>query len=322
MKEAMFSAPVGDDVFAEDPTVNVLEQRMADMFGMEAGIYCPSGTMTNQIAIKVHTKPLDEVLTDKLAHIYNYEVGGYAYHSGVSIKLVDGDRGRIQPHQITDNIHANHDWLPTSRLVVVENTCNKGGGSYYELEQLEALSEVCKANNLTFHLDGARVFNALLAIDKKPSDMGPLFDSVSICLSKGLGAPVGSVLVGKKEDMQFARKVRKVMGGGMRQSGIMAAACLYALDHNVDKLKDDHRRAKVLEDTLMAQEYVEHILPVDTNIVIFKLKDNMLGSDFVQKLEEKNIKAIEFSKQHIRFVTHLDFTDEMLEKTVKVLSSF
>ncbi len=321
MKEAMLNAPLGDDVFAEDPTTNELEQRMADMFQKEAAIYCPSGTMTNQIAIKVHTKPLDEVITDKLAHIYNYEVGGYAYHSGVSIKLLDGDRGRITPQQVVDSIKPNHDWLPNSQLVVVENTCNKGGGSYYQLEEIAALSQACRENNLKFHLDGARLFNALLAIDKKAADIGPLFDSISICISKGLGAPVGSVLVGDKESIGFARKVRKVMGGGMRQCGMIAAACLYAIDNNIERLAEDHRRAKKLEEVLAKQDYVSDILPVDTNILIFEIKDELPGPDFIQQLADQDIKAIEFSKQQIRFVTHLDFTEEMLEKTIQVLEN-
>ncbi len=322
MKEFMMQAPLGDDVFAEDPSVNQLEAKAAELFGREAAIYCPSGTMTNQIAIKLHTRPLDEVITDKLAHIYNYEVGGYAYHSSVSVKLLEGDRGRLTADQIKSGINPEADWLPNSSLVVLENTCNKGGGSYYNLQQLLDIQRLCKEHSLKLHLDGARIFNALEESKITPKQIGEIFDTVSVCLSKGVGAPVGSVLIGDKKTMKRARKVRKVMGGGMRQSGILAAACIYALDNNLAKLKEDHRRAKTIEESLRSTAYVADILPVDTNILIFRLIEDVSGENFIQYLSANDIKAIEFSPQNVRFVTHLDFTDEMLQKTITVLKSF
>jgi len=319
MKAAMLSAPLGDDVFGEEPTVLALENKAAELFGKEAAVYCPSGTMTNQIAIQVHTKPLDEIICDKNSHIYKYEVGGWAHHSGVSIKLVDGDRGRMKPHHITDNINADFDWLPVSRLVVAENTVNRGGGSIYAYEDLKSLSNTCKENNLKFHLDGARIFNAIVERDYSAKDIGELFDSVSICLSKGLGAPVGSLLLGDKDFIRAARRIRKVMGGGMRQAGIIAAGALYALENNIERLKEDHQRAKSLGDTLNNLSYVEEVMPPDTNILIFKLEDKLPGQKFIEMLAANNIKAIEFGPQMVRFVTHLDFTDDMLEKTITVL---
>lgn len=321
MKAAMFNAPLGDDVFGEEPTVLALEKKCAELFGMEAAVYCPSGTMTNQIAIQVHTKPLEEIICDKNSHIYKYEVGGWAHHSGVSIKLVDGDRGRMKPHHITENINADFDWLPVSRLVVAENTVNRGGGSIYSYEDLKALSETAKAHNLKFHLDGARIFNAIVESDYTTKDIGDLFDSVSICLSKGLGAPVGSLLLGDKDFIRAARRTRKVMGGGMRQAGIIAAGALYAIENNIERLKEDHKRAKVLGDVLSSLPYIDEVMPPDTNILIFKLNESLAGTTFINELANNNIKAIEFGPQMVRFVTHLDFTDYMLEQTISVLKS-
>jgi threonine aldolase len=321
MLEAMFNAEVGDDVFGEEPTVNALETKAAKLFGMEAALFCPSGTMTNQIAIKVHTQPGDEVLCDTTAHIYNYEGGGIAFNSGVQAKLIAGERGRISAQQVAENINPPLDWLTRTSLVCVENTANRAGGSYYSLAQMKEVSEVCKKNNIKYHLDGARVFNAIVETDYAPADLGKLFDSVSICLSKGLGAPVGSLLLGNKELISKARRIRKVFGGGMRQAGFLAAAGIYALDNNINRLKEDHARAKKLAATMSQLSYIDNVLPVDTNIIIFNLNDKMKPEDFVQKLASHNIKAVGFGKQAIRFVTHLDFTDEMLEQTEKVLKS-
>ncbi len=319
MKAFMMNAPLGDDVFGEDPSVLQLEEKAAQMFGMEAAMFCPSGTMTNQIAIKLHTQALDEVICDKLSHIYLYEVGGYAYNSSVSVNLIDGDRGRITPEQVKKAIKPEADWYPNSKLVVVENTCNKGGGSCYELDQLKALSKSCKANNLAFHLDGARLMNAHVKTGVSTGEFGAQFDSISLCLSKGLGAPIGSVLVGTKDFIKRGRKVRKVMGGGMRQAGILASACVYALDNHVERLAEDHSKAAAIGQLLESKNYVNEVLPVDTNIIIFKLNDKMPGSDFIQILENNHIKAVEFGPQMIRFVTHLDFTKGMLEKTLETL---
>lgn len=283
MLQAMFAAPVGDDVYGEDPTVNALEEKAAAMFGMEAGLFCPSGTMTNQIAIKVHTAPLTEVICDVTSHIHQYEGGGIAFNSAASTALVHGERGKMTPQQVEahirplDNVH-----FPETRLVSLENTCNKGGGAFYTLDEIAAISAICKRHSLALHLDGARVFNALAASGDSAKDYGLYFDSISVCLSKGLGAPVGSVLLGSKAFIKRARRVRKVLGGGMRQAGYLAAACIYALDHHVERLQEDHKKAKELEATLLHANYVESVLPVDTNIVIFKLNDRFSDAEFVQ----------------------------------------
>lgn len=319
MLEAMFSAEVGDDVFAEEPTVIALEEKSAKLFGKEAALFCPSGTMTNQIAIKVHTEPGDEVLCDTTAHIYNYEGGGISFNSGVQAKLIPGDRGRIAPHQVQESVNPSFDWLTRTSLLCVENTANRAGGSFYSLKQMQDLSEVAKKNKLHYHLDGARIFNAIVEGGYSAKEVGACFDSVSICMSKGLGAPVGSLLLGEKEFIRKARRVRKVFGGGMRQAGYLAAAGIYALDNNIDRLKEDHKRAKQLAQTMSGLTYIDNVLPVDTNIIIFNLIEKMNPEGFVKMLADNNIKAVGFGKQAIRFVTHLDFTDEMLEKTEKVL---
>ncbi|MFI5150865.1 MAG: threonine aldolase family protein [Bacteroidia bacterium] len=319
MLEAMHTAKVGDDVFNEDPTIIALEEKTAALFGKESGVFCPSGTMTNQIAIKVHTQPGDEVICEQTCHIYNFEGGGISFNSGAQAKLLAGDRGRITARQVEESINPSFDWLTRTSLVSIENTCNRSGGSYYSLEGMQAIGKICKQHNLRYHLDGARIFNAIAETGYKPKDIGPLFDSVSVCLSKGLGAPVGSVLLGEKEFIHKARRIRKVFGGGMRQAGYLAAAGIYALDHHVHRLKDDHKRAKELATCLQKLSFVESILPVDTNIVIFTMNDKMKSEDLVAKLKEKNIICVGFGKQTIRFVTHLDFTDEMLERTIKAL---
>lgn len=321
MLEAMMNAKVGDDVFYEDPTITELEEKSAKLFGHEAAVFCPSGTMTNQIAIKVHTQPGDEVLCDVNSHIYNFEGGGISFNSGVQAKLLQGDRGRISAQQVVESINPTYDWLTNTSLVSIENTANRSGGSYYAIDEIKKLSGTCKEKNLKFHLDGARIFNALVETKDSPVETGKLFDSVSVCLSKGLGAPAGSVLIGNKEFIKKARRIRKVFGGGMRQGGFIAAAGLYALENNIERLKDDHKRAKKLAEILQKLPFVESVLPVDTNIIIFTLSDKMKGEDFVKKLAEHEIKAVSFGKQTIRFVTHLDFTDDMLEKTGKVLLS-
>ncbi|RDV16653.1 aminotransferase class I/II-fold pyridoxal phosphate-dependent enzyme [Pontibacter diazotrophicus] len=322
MLQAMFSAEVGDDVYGEDATINTLEAKTAAMFGMEAGLFCPSGTMTNQIAIKVHTQPLTEVICDVTAHIYQYEGGGISFNSSASVALVQGTRGKMTPQQVEahirplDNVH-----FPETKLVALENTCNKGGGTFYTLEEIAAISEVCKRHNLALHLDGARVFNALAASGDKAQDYGKYFDSISICLSKGLGAPVGSVLLGSKDFIKRSRRVRKVLGGGMRQAGYLAAACIYALDNHVERLQEDHRKAKAMEETLLQTDYVESVLPVETNIVIFKLNNKYSDKAFVDSLAKEGIRASSFGPQMIRFVTHLDVTEEMLQHTLQVLNA-
>jgi len=321
MLDAMFHAEVGDDVFGEDPTVIALEKKVAKLFGKEAALFCPSGTMTNQIAIKVHTQPGDEVLCDVTAHIYNYEGGGISFNSGAQAKLLPGERGQISAQQVEENINPNFDWLTRTSLVCIENTSNRAGGSYYSLQQMQELANVCKKNNLKYHLDGARIFNAIIENNYTPKDLGKLFDSISVCLSKGLGAPTGSVVIGDKEFIRKARRVRKVFGGGMRQAGYLAAAGIYALDNNLIRLKEDHIRAKKLSKIISGLSYVDSALPVDTNIIIFNMNEKMKPETFIQKLAKNNIKATGFGKQAIRFVTHLDFTDEMLEKVEKTLKN-
>lgn len=319
MLEVMFKAEVGDDVFGEEPTVNALEKKAAALFGMEAALFCPSGTMTNQIAINVHTRPGDEVLCDVTSHIYNYEGGGIASNSGVQAQLIQGEAGRISAQQVLENIKPAYDWMTRTTLVSIENTGNKAGGSYYSLQQMKELADVCKKNQLKYHLDGARIFNAIVETDYKPADLGHLFDSISICLSKGLGAPVGSLLLGDKEFIRKARRVRKVFGGGMRQAGYLAAAGIYALDHHVERLKEDHRRAKELEKIVSKLDYVDDVISVYTNIVIFNLNKKIQPAAYIEKLAANGIKATGFGKQAIRFVTHLDFTEGMLEKTEAIL---
>lgn len=319
MLEAMFAAEVGDDVFGEDPTVNALEAKMAQLFGKEAALFCPSGTMTNQIAIKVHTQPLDEVICDEYSHIYQYETGGYASNSGVGINLIKGTNGKITAEQLEAAIKPVQDWLPISKLVVLENTCNKGGGSYYTLDEILPIQEVCARRGLLLHLDGARLFNALVETQESPKAVGELFDSISICLSKGLGAPVGSVLIGDKDFIRQARRVRKVMGGGMRQAGYLAAACIHALDHHVDRLKLDNERARRLGKVLEELDFVETVRPVMTNIVIFDLKKPFTAESFLTALAAKDILAVPFGPQTVRFVTHLDVTEEMIDRTIAVL---
>jgi threonine aldolase len=320
MKEAMWAAELGDDVFGEDNTVNKLEETAAKLFGMEAGLFCPSGTMTNQIAIKMHTQPGDEVICEELSHVYQYEGGGIAFNSGASVRLLQGDRGRIKANHVAEAINNRDDvHKAISSLVVLENTSNRGGGSCYELEDIAAIKETCKANNLILHLDGARLFNALVAKQQSAKDYGQLFDSISICLSKGLGSPVGSVLLGTNEKIKRARRIRKVFGGGMRQAGIIAAAGLYALEHHVDRLAKDQEHAKLIEAVLLNNANVETVLPVETNIVIFRVKDHVNADEFVLKLKEKGILCFTMGKQQIRFVLHLDVTEAMVQRTVELL---
>ncbi|TAL60484.1 MAG: aminotransferase class I/II-fold pyridoxal phosphate-dependent enzyme [Bacteroidetes bacterium] len=321
MLDAILTASVGDDVFGEDPSVNQLEERTAKLFGKEAGVYCPSGTMTNQSAIKAHTQPGDELICDTHAHIYINEGGGIAFNSGVQVRVVSGDQGRLSANQVAENINASFDWLPRTTLVCLENTVNRAGGSYYSLKSIKEISEVCKKNNLKLHLDGARIFNALAETGDSAEETAKYFDSVSICFSKGLGCPVGSVLVGDKEFIKKARRVRKVFGGGMRQAGFLAAAANYALDNNIKRLKDDHHRAKKISEVLKNVSYVDALFPVTTNIIIFTLKDPMTSQEFIAKLSEKGVKGIAFGKKMVRIVTHLDFDDKQLEETLKALKA-
>lgn len=322
MLEAMFHAEVGDDVFREDPTINALEVKCAGLFGHEAALFCPSGTMTNQIALKVHTRPLDEVICDEMSHIFQYEVGGYAFHSGIAVNLLHGENGILTPELVEAAVRPRQDWLPLSRLVVIENTCNKGGGSIYSLERIRGIRAVCQKHGLALHLDGARIFNALVETGDSPASIGAETDSISVCLSKGLGAPVGSVLTGSRAFIAEARRVRKVMGGGMRQAGFLAAAGIYALDHHIERLTDDHAHARILAAALSELPWVGGIRPVQTNIVIFDLAPPLTPAVFLEYLKKNGIVASAFGPQTIRFVTHLDVSREMVERVVEVLRGY
>lgn len=319
MLDAMFSARVGDDVFGDDPTVNQIEQKISNMFGMESAIFCPSGTMTNQIAINVHTNQGDEVICDRLSHIYNYEGGGIARNSGVSTRLLAGDKGRFVASDVIENINPDDIHFPITSLVSIENTCNKGGGSIWDIASIKEIAEVCKKYKFKLHLDGARLFNALAETKEDPNDYGNLFDSISICLSKGLGAPIGSLLLGSGEFIKKARRIRKVFGGAMRQVGYLAAAGIYALDNNIERLEQDHERAKTIESTLQNLSSVKIVHPVETNLILFELEEDINIDQFLNKLEEKEILAIKTGQQLIRMVTHLGFDDDMLETTVSAL---
>lgn len=306
MKEAMFNAPLGDDVFGEDPTVNALQDYAAQLFGMEAALFCSSGTQTNQIAIKLHTQPGDEVICDALSHVYLYEGGGIAFNSGASVRLLNGQYGRFTAEDVRNNINEDNVHFPASKLVCIENTVNKGGGACWNLEELQKIKALCENNNLAFHLDGARLFNAIVAKGEDPKTYGQLFDTISICLSKGLGAPVGSLLLGSKAHIYKARRIRKVMGGGMRQAGILAAAGLYALQNNVERLSEDHLKAQMLSKCLQTLPWVAKHYPVETNIVIIQLADTLPSERFMQHLNQHGFKASSMGHQLIRFVTHLD----------------
>lgn len=319
MLDAMFRAEVGDDVFQADPTINTLQDMAATMFGMEAALFCPSGTMTNQIAINVHTSDLEEVICEESSHIYQSEVGGYAYNSRVGVKLLHGENGKITAPQVEAAINPDYDWLPKSSLVVLENTCNKGGGSIYTLEEIRPIAEVCKAQGLKLHLDGARLFNALVETGDSTLAYGEVFDSISICLSKGLGSPIGSLLIGNQKLIKKARRLRKVLGGGMRQAGYLAAAGVFALENNVERLKIDNDRAKQIGEVLKGLSYVAELRPVQSNIVIFDTVAGITASDFIKKLEKHGILAVTFGPQTVRFVTHLDITEEMMERVLAVL---
>ncbi|KYG72526.1 threonine aldolase [Roseivirga echinicomitans] len=319
MHAAMMAAEVGDDMFGEDPTVAALEKKAADMFGMEAALYCASGTMTNQIGIRLHTTLQDEVICHKYSHIYLYESGGIMSNSGVSVRLLEGDQGRITAKDVIAAIQPDDIHSPVSRMVSLENTMNKGGGSCYDFDEILAIKKVCTDNGLAFHLDGARLFNALVAKNQKAEDYGKAFDTISICLSKGLGAPVGSLLLGSADKIRRAKRVRKVMGGAWRQAGYIAAAGLYALENHIERLAEDHKNAQIIADTLQSLDYVEEIYPCETNILIFRISDRYTNESFLAKLKEHGVLAFGFGPQLIRFVTHYDFTQDHLTDLLQIL---
>lgn len=320
MLEAMMQAKVGDDVYKEDPTVNALEERLAKMFGKPKALFFPTGTMANQTAIKLHTNPGDQVICDKDAHIYNYEGGGASFNSGVSCKLLQGHRGMFTAEQVVEAINPPDFYhSPLTALVEVENTANRGGGSCWDFEELKKIKSVCDTNNLGYHLDGARIWNALVSKPETATDYGKLFDTISVCLSKGLGCPIGSVLIGDEVLMQHAIRIRKILGGGMRQVGYLAAAGLYALDNNIHRLVDDHNKAKEIGEVLNGLTFIKKVEPVETNIIIFELRQKTDETKFLRLLEANNIRLSGMGHGKLRIVTHLDYTDAMHDRFLSVL---
>ena len=321
MLQAIMTAEVGDDVYKEDPTINKLEKKLADMFGKDEALFFPTGSMANQAAIKLHTQPGEQLICDKWAHVYNYEGGGVSFNSGVSCKLVDGDRGMIAADQVEESINPPDFYhSPLTTLVCLENTTNKGGGACYDLEEIKKIRQVCNKHDLGLHLDGARLFNALVKKNEDPKDFGKLFDTISVCLSKGLGTPMGSVLIGDRKLMKNAIRIRKVLGGGMRQVGFMAAAGIYALDNHLEQLAKDNTRASEIAETLEELNYVGKVEPVETNIVIFYLANAEDESAFLEKLSEENIRISNMGQGKLRIVTHLDYSEEMHHRFLKTFT--
>ena len=322
MLQAMMTAEVGDDVYKEDPSVNRLEKKLADMFGMDEALFFPTGSMANQAAIKLHTQPAEQLICDKWAHVYNYEGGGASFNSGVSCKLVDGDRGMITAAQVEENINPPDFYhSPLTSLVCLENTTNKGGGACYDLREIKKIRKVCDEHKLGLHLDGARLFNALVKKNEDPKTYGKIFDTISVCLSKGLGTPMGSVLIGNKKLMEKAMRVRKVLGGGMRQVGFMAAAGIYALDTHVQRLAEDHNRASEIGEVLKAQSYVKEVEPVETNIVIFYLENAQDEPKFMAQLQKADIRISNMGQGKLRIVTHLDYSEEDHQRFLEVVKN-
>lgn len=321
MLESMFNAPVGDDVFGEDPSVNQLEAITAAMFGMEAALFCPSGTMTNQIGIKCHTQPGDEVICEKMSHVYIYEGGGIAFNSGSQVKVLDGNRGRITADQLIEAINPDDVHKARTSLVSLENTANRGGGSCYDFAEFKSIKEVCLKNKLSLHLDGARLWNALVAKNETPKQYGEIFDSISVCLSKGLGTPVGSLLLGNQDYIKKARRVRKVFGGGMRQAGYLAAAGIYALENNIARLAEDHKHAQQIALALTKKDFIGYMMPVETNIIIFEVKGAYTTKGFCDFLSTHHVRCLPISATQVRMVTHLDITQNMVHNLINLIQN-
>ena len=310
MLEFMMDSNVGDDVYGEDPTVNQLQNKVASIFGKDVGMFFPSGTMANQTAIKLHTNPGEQIICDKYSHIYNYEGGGASFNSGVSFNLINGERGMFNAKQVADSINPKDFYhSPLSSLIAVENTTNKGGGACWNINELKQIKKIAKLNNLGMHLDGARIWNALIASGDNPLEIGKIFDTISVCLSKGLGCPIGSVLIGDKNIMNNALRIRKILGGGMRQAGYLANAGLYALDNNIERLSEDHKKAKEIGEVLKKSKFVKSVEKIETNIVIFQLQGDINEFSFIKKLNKLNIKLISMGSNKLRLVTHLNYTN-------------
>lgn len=321
MLDAMINAKVGDDVFEEDPTVKALEKRLAKIFGKPRALFFPSGSMANQVAIKLHTNPGEQLISDKYAHIYNYEAGGVSFNSGVSCNLIDGNRGMFNASQLREAINPSAFYYSQTSLVALENTTNKGGGACWDFNEIEEIKAVCDEHNLGFHLDGARLWNALVARNETTEQYGKAFDTISVCLSKGLGCPIGSVLIGDEDIMEQSIRLRKVFGGNMRQVGYLAGAGLFALDNNIERLSEDHKKAKEISEVLRSIPMIKTVEPVETNIIIFELNGDFNENTFVKKLADKNIKIIGMGGGKLRMVTHLDYTNDMHEKVLNTLKT-
>lgn len=322
MQKAMWAAEVGDDVFGEDPSINALERKAAELFGMEAAVFCPSGTMTNQIAIKAHTVPGQEVICHEYSHVYNYEGGGIAFNSSCQVRPLAGPKGMLEAETVAAALQNPLDHhAAQSRLVVLENTTNKGGGACYDLKSIDAIREITVAKGLALHLDGARLWNALVAKNQIAADFGQRFDSISICLSKGLGCPVGSLLLGSKDFIHHARFIRKKLGGAMRQAGYLAAAGIYALDHHIERLAEDHEKAKMLADALEQSGWTKPIETVETNILIFNLKEEHDIEAFNKQLSDAGVLHIDMGQGKQRFVTHHDVSMDQIKRTCEAIKS-
>ena len=322
MLEFMMDSNVGDDVYGEDPTVNQLQNKVASIFGKDVGMFFPSGTMANQTAIKLHTNPGEQVICDKYSHIYNYEGGGASFNSGVSFNLINGERGMFNAKQAADSINPKDFYhSPLSSLIAVENTTNKGGGACWNINELKQIKKIAKLNNLGMHLDGARIWNALIANGDNPLEIGKIFDTISVCLSKGLGCPIGSVLIGDKNIMNNALRIRKILGGGMRQAGYLANAGIYALDNNIERLSEDHKKAKEIGEVLMKSKFVKSVEKIETNIVIFQLQGDINEFSFIKKLNKLNIKLISMGSNKLRLVTHLNYTNNHHEYFISSIKS-
>ena len=320
MLQAMFNAKVGDDVFKQDPTVNAFEKMVADLFGMEAALFFPTGTMANQTAIKLNTNPGDQIICDKWSHIHLYESGGASSNSGVNFNLLDGSRGMITAEQVKEGINDPEFYhTPMSKMVGIENTTNKGGGACYDISELQKIKQVCVDHNLKYHLDGARLWNAMIAKKQQPKQFGELFDTISVCFSKGIGCPIGSVLLSDAETIHRALRIRKIFGGNMRQSGYLAAAGIYALQNNINRLEDDHRRAKELGSALQQCSWVAVVEPVETNIIVFSVQPHIKDQEVIEMLKQKGIAISLLAKGKLRIVTHLDYRQVMHEYVLEAL---
>lgn len=322
MFEAMTKAELGDDVLGDDPTVIKLQERMAKLFGTEAALFVPSGSMANQTAIKAQCESGDEIITHQDNHIYHYEAGAPAGLSGCSIRFLHGEDGQFTADDVKAALRPTESHFPQSKLVIIENTHNRGGGSVWSIERIKAIHDVSREHNLSLHLDGARLWNACAVSGLSPADYSQYFDSVSACFSKGLGAPVGSAVMGSHELIRRCHRFRKMFGGGMRQAGILAGAAMYALDNNVERLKDDHANAKKLANALVEMPHVT-IDPnnVPSNILYFDLDDNyMTAKELCEKMESTGVRMLAIGPQRVRAVTHLDVSDSDTDKAIGIIS--